>query len=143
MGFLAEFTSNFFHDLVLKSLMVSLKRFIRRDNPTLCATRIDGARVCLEVDASKNPISHLWISKLSLPKICHQEVVYETLHAYCQNCKQQGHNKTTCRFGFESQEKKKVRKVNCGVENRRIRGQFPTLWRLLKVRLWNKVCKVG
>ncbi|KAF5446731.1 hypothetical protein F2P56_032334 [Juglans regia] len=104
--FLPGLPPNFFHASVLRSLTAPIGRFIRRDNTTICATRTDGARVCLEVDASKDTLSHFWIGKPGLPRSRRQELVYETLPAYCNNCKQQGHNLHTCRFGLEMQKKK-------------------------------------
>lgn len=50
-----------YHNSVLKSLTMPIGQFICSDNPTLCAIRTDGACVCSEVDASREPISHFWI----------------------------------------------------------------------------------
>ncbi|KAF5462710.1 hypothetical protein F2P56_018696 [Juglans regia] len=38
---------NFYHESFLKILTALIGRFIRRDNPTHCATRTDGARICV------------------------------------------------------------------------------------------------
>ncbi|XP_041028006.1 uncharacterized protein LOC121267981 [Juglans microcarpa x Juglans regia] len=43
---------NFYHESILKILTAPLGKFIRSDNSTRCATRTEGARVCLEMDAS-------------------------------------------------------------------------------------------
>ncbi|XP_042974579.1 uncharacterized protein LOC122306211 [Carya illinoinensis] len=97
--FLPGLPPNFFHASILKVLTAPIGRFIHRDNSTKCATRTDGARVCLEVNASKDPILHFWIGSPGLPGSRRQGVVYETLPAYCSNCRCQGHNLKTCRRG--------------------------------------------
>ncbi|KAF5458516.1 hypothetical protein F2P56_022539 [Juglans regia] len=88
---------NFYSEAFLTILMASIGTFIRGDNPTRCATRTDGARLCVEVDAAKEPLSHFWIGAPGLPSSRKQQVVYETLPAYCCKCRMQGHNKSTCR----------------------------------------------
>ncbi|XP_042942631.1 uncharacterized protein LOC122276793 [Carya illinoinensis] len=98
---------NFFHASILKVLTAPIGRFIRRDNSTKCATRTDGARVCLEVTASKDPILHFWIGSPGLLGSRRQGVVYETLPAYCSNCRCQGHNLKTCRRGNDQNKKGK------------------------------------
>ncbi|XP_042978785.1 uncharacterized protein LOC122309374 [Carya illinoinensis] len=88
---------NFYQESFLNILMMLIGSFIRCDNPTRCATRTDGARLCVEVDAAKPPLSHFWIGAPGLPSSRKQEVIYETLPAYCNSCKMQGHNSQTCR----------------------------------------------
>lgn len=55
--FLPRLPPNFFHASMLKKLTAPIGKFIRRDNATACATRTDGARVCLEIDSLKDPLS--------------------------------------------------------------------------------------
>ncbi|KAF5481525.1 hypothetical protein F2P56_002167, partial [Juglans regia] len=87
---------NFYHESFLKIFTTPIGKFIRRDNTTKCATRMDGARLCLEMDASKEPISYFWIG---MPGSGHkQEIIYETLPAFCTHCKIQGHNARTCKL---------------------------------------------
>ncbi|KAF5462891.1 hypothetical protein F2P56_018859 [Juglans regia] len=90
---------NFYHEGFLKILMAPIGMFIRRDNPTRCATRTGGARLCVEVDAAKMPLTHFWIGAPGLATSQKQEVVYETLPTYCAMCKMQGHNSRMCRVG--------------------------------------------
>ncbi|XP_035546610.1 uncharacterized protein LOC118348650 [Juglans regia] len=85
---------NFYHESFLKIFTAPIGRYIRRDNPTKCATRTNGARLCLEMDASKKPISYFWIGMPGLGR--KQEILYETLPTFCINCKVQGHNAHTC-----------------------------------------------
>ncbi|KAF5447418.1 hypothetical protein F2P56_032972 [Juglans regia] len=97
---------NFYHESLLKILTAPIGRFIRHDNPTSCATLTDGARLCVEMDAAIEPISHFWIGMPGLGSSRKQEIVYETLPAFCSICKIQGHNVHTCRVGKKKPEKK-------------------------------------
>ncbi|XP_035549697.1 uncharacterized protein LOC118349401 [Juglans regia] len=90
---------NFYQESFLKMLMAPIGTFIRRDNPTRCATRTDGARLCVEVDAAKPPLSHFWIGVPGVSSSRKQEIVYETLPAFCSSCKMQGHDVRTCNPG--------------------------------------------
>ncbi|KAF5474794.1 hypothetical protein F2P56_006658 [Juglans regia] len=103
--FLSGLPPHFYHASVLKMITALIGKFIRRDNPTTCATRTDGVRICLEVDASRDPITHFWLGCPGLPHSRRQEMVYETLPAYCCNCHQQGHNSKTCRNGKDHTRK--------------------------------------
>ncbi|XP_041025281.1 uncharacterized protein LOC121265657 [Juglans microcarpa x Juglans regia] len=91
--------TNYYHESFLKILTAPIGRFIRRDNPTRCATRTDGARICVEMDVAKDSLSHFWIEILGLGSSRKQEIIYETLPAFCSKCKIQGHNERTCRAG--------------------------------------------
>ncbi|XP_041027001.1 uncharacterized protein LOC121267217 [Juglans microcarpa x Juglans regia] len=90
---------NYYREAFLKILMAPIGTFILWDNPTRCATRTDGARLCVEVDATKALLNHFWIGVPGLPASRKQEVIYETLPAYCATCKMQGHNTRTCIVG--------------------------------------------
>ncbi|KAF5472054.1 hypothetical protein F2P56_008801 [Juglans regia] len=105
--FLPGLAPNFYHPSILKILTAPIGKFIRCDNSTRCATRIDGARVCLELDAAKSPLSSFWIGAPSCPASRRQEVVYETLLAFYTNCKLQGHNLQMCKKGKIGKEKEK------------------------------------
>ncbi|XP_042942691.1 uncharacterized protein LOC122276861 [Carya illinoinensis] len=97
---------NLYHTSVLESLTALIGRLIHRDNPTRYATRTDGARVCVEIDASKEPLPYFWIGKPGLPSSRKQVIIYETLPTYCKSCRRQGHNLKTCRVGNENKAKK-------------------------------------
>ncbi|XP_042964017.1 uncharacterized protein LOC122298309 [Carya illinoinensis] len=107
--FLPGLPPSFYQPSVLKMLTAPIGRFIRCDNSTTCATRTDGARVCLEVDSSKAPINYFWIGKPGVPRSRRQEIIFETLPAYCSTCKCQGHNAQTCRRGMD--QKKPMREA--------------------------------
>ncbi|XP_042958095.1 uncharacterized protein LOC122293630 [Carya illinoinensis] len=95
--YLPSLPPNFYQESFLNILMMPIGSFIRRDNPTRCATHTDGARLCVEVDAAKPPLSYFWIGAPGLLSSRKQEVIYETLPAYCNSCKMQGHNTRTCK----------------------------------------------
>ncbi|XP_035542965.1 uncharacterized protein LOC118346064 [Juglans regia] len=90
---------NFYQEPFLNILMGPNGTFIRRDNPTRCTTRTDGARLYVEVDAAKPPLTHFWIGASGLSSSRKQEIVYDTLPAYCSSCNMQGHNTRTCNLG--------------------------------------------
>ncbi|XP_035546509.1 uncharacterized protein LOC118348589 [Juglans regia] len=90
---------NYYHESFLKILKAPIGRFIRSDNSTRCATRTDGARICVEMDAAKQPLPYFWIGMPGLGASRKQEIIYETLLVFCSKCKIQGHNSKTCRAG--------------------------------------------
>ncbi|KAG2721043.1 hypothetical protein I3760_02G063000 [Carya illinoinensis] len=90
-----------------RPLTSPIGKFIRTDNSTRCATRTDGARVCLEVDVAKSPLLSFWIGAPSCPASWLQEIVYETMPAFCSICKVQGHNFKTCKKGVLRKDKEK------------------------------------
>ncbi|XP_042979889.1 uncharacterized protein LOC122310071 [Carya illinoinensis] len=102
--FLPGLPPNFYHASLLKMLTAPIGKYIRRDNPTKCATRTDGARICLEINAAQKPITHFWIGIPRMPKSRRQEIIYETLPAYCSKCRCQGHNQRTCRYGSDKNQ---------------------------------------
>ncbi|XP_041027016.1 uncharacterized protein LOC121267237 [Juglans microcarpa x Juglans regia] len=88
---------NFYHELFLRIFTAPIGKFIKRDNPTRCVTRTDGARLCVEMDVAVQPIPFFWIGVPGMPSSRKQEIIYETLLAFCCRCKVQGHNSRTCR----------------------------------------------
>lgn len=50
---------NFYHESILKNIIALIGRYLRRDNTTKCATQTDGAQVCVEMDATKDPLQGL------------------------------------------------------------------------------------
>ncbi|XP_042954613.1 uncharacterized protein LOC122291029 [Carya illinoinensis] len=88
---------NFYHDSFLRSITAPLGQYLKWDNPTKCATPTEGARVCIGMDVSKEPLTAFWIG---IPRQSHsflQEVIYEMLPAYCTKCSMQGHDDKTCK----------------------------------------------
>lgn len=73
---------NFYHESFLRSITTPIGRFLKRDNPTRCATCMDGARVCIEMDVTKDPLKALWIGTPRNPQSFYQEIEFETLPAY-------------------------------------------------------------
>ncbi|XP_041027020.1 uncharacterized protein LOC121267241 [Juglans microcarpa x Juglans regia] len=93
---------NYYHESFLKILTAPIGRFIRSDNSTRCVTRTDGVRICVEMDVAKKPLPYFWIGMPGLGTSRKQEIIYETLPAFCSKCKIQGHNLKTCRAGKKS-----------------------------------------
>ncbi|KAF5447852.1 hypothetical protein F2P56_033371 [Juglans regia] len=88
---------NFYHKDFLCNLVLPMGNYIRSDNSTMCASRINGVRVCIEMDASLKPIEGFWIGIRRAPPSRFQSVIYETLPAYCPGCNMQEHNASTCK----------------------------------------------
>lgn len=89
---------NFYHESFLRSIIAPIGRFLKRDNPTRCATRIDGARVYVEMDVTKDPLKAIWIGTPLNPQSFYQEIVFKMLPAYCMRCHVQGHNARTYKW---------------------------------------------
>lgn len=102
---------NFYHESFLRNITLPLGQYIRQDNSTRCATRTDGARICIKMDASKKPLDSFWIGIPHQANSRLQEVVYETLPAYCGRCRMQGHNTFTCKWEAGRDKKTWVRKM--------------------------------
>ncbi|KAF5482094.1 hypothetical protein F2P56_002688 [Juglans regia] len=83
---------NYYHEDFLRNITALFGRLLRRDNATRCATHTNGARVCVEMDASKESMHGLWIGIPRRATSRFQEIVYETLPAYCGKCNMQGDN---------------------------------------------------
>ncbi|XP_040991002.1 uncharacterized protein LOC121238239 [Juglans microcarpa x Juglans regia] len=88
---------NLFHESFLENITMPIGKYVRSDNCTRCATRTDAARVCVEMNAAKDPIESLWIGVPHQMGSRLQKVIYENLPAYCRLCKTQGHNIAKCR----------------------------------------------
>ncbi|XP_041025527.1 uncharacterized protein LOC121265935 [Juglans microcarpa x Juglans regia] len=95
---------NFYHESFLRNLLLPIGRYIRQDNSTRCATRTDGARVCVEMNATAEPHHGFWIGAPRQPNSRFQVIKYETLPAYCVHCSIQGHNKNTCKKEFPKEK---------------------------------------
>ncbi|XP_042946096.1 uncharacterized protein LOC122279482 [Carya illinoinensis] len=113
--FLPDLSPHFYHNLMLKILTASIGTFIKRDNVAKCVTRTYGARVCVETDASKPSLHSFWIGHPGRPLSRLQEVVFETLPAYCTKCNQQGHNQSTCRKNEKILNKKEDGEAQKGI----------------------------
>jgi hypothetical protein len=98
---------NFYQESYLRNITAPVGILIRRDNATKCATRTDGARVCVLMDISKPPVQHVWIGMPRQPSSVRQEINYETLPAFCTKCNTQGHNTGTCKLLAKELGKKK------------------------------------
>ncbi|KAF5442492.1 hypothetical protein F2P56_035144 [Juglans regia] len=103
---------NLYQESYLRNIVAPIGTFLRRDNATRCATRTDGARVCVLMNIDQEPISSFWIGTPRQPASIFQEVEYETLPAFCSCCKVQGHNLKTCKTKFkERKDYKNLRNI--------------------------------
>ncbi|KAF5447225.1 hypothetical protein F2P56_032793 [Juglans regia] len=88
---------NLYQEAFLRNIVAPIGIFLRRDNATRCATRTDGARVCVLMNIDHELIHSIWIGTPRHPTSIFQEIEYETLPAFCSVCKVQGHNVKTCK----------------------------------------------
>ncbi|GLT54592.1 hypothetical protein SLA2020_277800 [Shorea laevis] len=98
---------NFYQESYLRNIIAPVGVLLRRDNATKCATRTDGARVCVLMDISQKPVQYVWIGLPHQPSSVCQEIIYETLPAFCTKCSTQGHNLGTCKLLVKDMGKKK------------------------------------
>lgn len=102
--FLPCLPSNYYYEAFLRNIVSLSGKFLHQDNCMKCAVRTNGARVCVKIDASSDPFLVFWIGIPQNPNSWHQEVMYETLPAYCWRCKVQGHSLNNCKG-----ERKKIK----------------------------------
>ncbi|TXG69366.1 hypothetical protein EZV62_004301 [Acer yangbiense] len=71
-------------------------RYLGTDNATINRTRASGARICVEVDLTMEPVKGFPL--VLSPKQCiWQEVKYEKMGFFCSKCCRQGHTLAVCR----------------------------------------------
>lgn len=80
-----------------------------------------------------DPILGFWIGTLRKPTSWCQEVMYETLPAYCRTCHVQGHNEKTCK-GKKKQSNSKVSQLRIYGLERMCNASRQTMLRTL--RFW-------
>ncbi|VFQ85169.1 unnamed protein product [Cuscuta campestris] len=87
-----------FDSAALYSIANLIGRPLRTDSATRNLTRPSVARVCVELDLSKEIPKAIWIHLGKLSSF--QPIYYEDLPAFCSGCKQLGH--TNCKEGVRS-----------------------------------------
>ncbi|XP_035540280.1 uncharacterized protein LOC118344244 [Juglans regia] len=102
---------NLYQEAFLRNIVAPIGIFLRRDNATRCATRTDGARVCVLMNIDHELIHSIWIGTPRHPTRIFQEIEYETLPAFCSVCKVQGHNVKTCKANKKEGKSSKSLKV--------------------------------
>ncbi|KAG2685520.1 hypothetical protein I3760_10G128900 [Carya illinoinensis] len=107
---------NYFQMSMLKSFGDGFGRFLKCDNATLCVTRPEAARICVELDVSAPLKNHFWIGSPGLESSFFQEVIFENLPMYCNWCRKQGHSKGSCKSKtqYNMKGKKKMDSVDNG-----------------------------
>ncbi|TXG59223.1 hypothetical protein EZV62_013796 [Acer yangbiense] len=80
----------------LQILVSHFGRYLGTDNATINRTRALGARICVEVDLTMEPVKGFPF--VLSPKQCiWQEVKYEKMGFFCSKCCQEGHTSAVCR----------------------------------------------
>jgi hypothetical protein len=95
---LPRLAPNFYQESYLRNITALVGILLRRDNATKYATLTNGARVCVLMDISQPPMQHVWIGMPCQLSSVRQEIIYETLPAFCTKCSTQGHNIGTCKL---------------------------------------------
>ncbi|KAF5459761.1 hypothetical protein F2P56_019681, partial [Juglans regia] len=102
---------NLYQEAFLRNIVAPIGIYLRRDNATRCATRTDGARVCVLMNIDHELIHSIWIGTPRHPTSIFQEIEYETLPAFCSVCKVQGHNVKTCKANKKEGKSSKTLQV--------------------------------
>ncbi|VFQ80061.1 unnamed protein product [Cuscuta campestris] len=71
---------------------------LKVDNATLNFSRPKAARVCIEIDVSKN--LHQKIHVKHIDDDLFLQVLYEDPPSFCDSCHRLGHNATTCKGAY-------------------------------------------
>lgn len=75
---------------VLRNIAELLGTHIRRDNSTRWATKTDGARIRVEMDATQEPLKGFWIGNPDNPSTIFQEVFTRTCRLFVLDVKCKG-----------------------------------------------------
>lgn len=73
----------------------SIGKFLRVDHPTAAMARPSVARMCVEIDLSKDLPKRMGVKVKG--KMTWQKVEYQKIPSYCVNCRMQGHSTDKCR----------------------------------------------
>lgn len=80
---LLDLPIHFFPECALHSIVARLGKFLKRDNPTTCVSRLAIARVCIELDVSKPPFKSICIRMPKVSGSHFQEMFYEKYTPFC------------------------------------------------------------
>lgn len=87
--------ANFYSNGMIQSIAGSIGHVLQVDRNTLCLTRTDVARVCVQLDVSKQPPPRVWVGAGTGGNW--QTVVYPSLPLFCLSCKRLGHPPSKCK----------------------------------------------
>lgn len=121
----------------LQILATHFGRYLGTDNATINRARAMGARICVEVDLSTEPVKGFSI--VLSPKQCiWQEAKYEKLEFFCSKCCRQGHTAVVCRMGDKRKEdgnhkekkvwKPKYKDGTLAIDTKMDKGEKPVDW---------------
>lgn len=72
----------------------SIGTFLRVDHPTAAMARLSVARMCIEIDLSKDLPKRIGIKVKGA--MVWQKIVYQNIPSYCTNCRMQGYSTIKC-----------------------------------------------
>ncbi|XP_041020462.1 uncharacterized protein LOC121262111 [Juglans microcarpa x Juglans regia] len=114
---------NYYLESFLRNIVAPIGQYLKRHNPTRCATQTEGARVCVDMDVSKEPLMAIWVGMPRQPNSFIQEVAYETLPAYCVKCSMQEHNSKTCKWKVENKVVDQIPKMDVKKDHKWVRKE--------------------
>lgn len=86
---------NFYNRGMLQSIACSIGPVLQIDQNTLCLTRADAARVCVQMDVSKQRPERVWVGAGSNGNW--QRIFYPAWPLFCTGCKHLGHESSKCK----------------------------------------------
>ncbi|CAM8945380.1 unnamed protein product [Rhodiola kirilowii] len=87
----------------IESIVSSFGKFLAVDKRTRSFTNPNYARVCMEIDSTKDMLEEVWIA--TGPNVGFwQTIIYESRLQYCLKCKLHGHDISNCRKNKKRQE---------------------------------------
>lgn len=67
---------NYFQESILRSIGNGFGRYLKRDNATVCVTRPEAARICVEIDVSQPLRKSFWLGPPGIVTRHYQKVVF-------------------------------------------------------------------
>ncbi|KAL9678285.1 hypothetical protein QQ045_016128 [Rhodiola kirilowii] len=100
---LASLPPELYNPGYIEAIVSAFVHFLVVDNRTVSFTNPNYARVCMEMDITKEMPEEVWISTRPDSGFW-QKIIYENSLQYCDKCKLHGHNLRTCRNVKRTQE---------------------------------------
>lgn len=106
--FLPGLPLHLYHRDFLQIFATRFGHYLGTDNTTLNCSRAIGARICVEVDLTVEPVKGFPIVLALNQRIC-KDVKYEKPGFYCMKCHSHGHTNVVCRVGEKRKENGKLK----------------------------------